>query len=499
MSPVDILKPTVEITRAIQHPEDFGLPSHLARHVQETTRKVEAQSTRSQLEKLIKAAKDPQIAGTLISLAVGLATTAYAERQNLALNNDVFNYGFSLLDFYINPTDTADTLPTTERMSRVAAFLSKLGVVGFGGAEFFQLRSFKKSIEDGVAPCPYQGHMVGIGFQDPLLFAEDDAGASFVKRAREIFGQIVPVQAGHGFYNPSELGTPLNDKGYYANLSALNDGTPQAEMIEHILVSGAYKAESLVINAQREHELFEEIIIDQTIKKDERPDLAMAGNFLHNTLALRQAVTQLKEPPKTTLILPMHMRQKAHDHSAVNGLEPWARSALANFGRDDTLLPGVEGIIIPEKLFLEGLAKEIKQRDLADATIYIDTEGQADAEGKAERCKQALQEVLGSQTNIITTPPQAGEASVCVMLRQSNRHFDGSSQVNQHRLKHNFTFYPATTRHDVVQHVNDSDQQTRIPILYKQAIADEVLKLSRGENSKFSISELQKTEALPKQ
>ena len=492
------LKPRGEIIKAMEHPETYGLPKNLAKHVSKNVAKIEAQSVKNKFSKIIERIKDPQILGALVSLAVGITATGYGERENLSQSTDNFNYVLRILEAYVHPPDTDVKASNGNLIAKLLSTLSQLGIIGFGGAEAFQINKFQKTIKNGTALCPYQNHMVGVGFRDPLLFAEDENGDSFVKRARKEFDQIVPIQKSVGFHNPSDLGTPLNDKGYYANLEALSDGTPFAAMMEHIFVSGSYNADTLVINSQREHDLFESNAIEDVSNQNDRLDLSASAAFVKNTIALRKAVTNHEEEPATVLVVPMHMRQKGFDHTSTNGYEPWARSTLSNFGQKDVLMPTVKGIIVPEVIFMEKLISELKHKNLSDIKIYIDAEGQTDGLGKAKRCADYLIDKPGfTKDQIITDPEKAGSASISVMLRDSNRHLDGSSQVNQRRLNHKFIFYPATTREDSVSHPNNLEDQTRVPILYKQGIADEIMALSTGKESKFSVSALKESGKLP--
>ncbi len=487
----------------MQEPESHGLPVHLARHIPENVNKVLAQARINKFLTLIKTIGDPQILGAAVSVGVGLVCTNIAEQENLRQSPDDVNYWLKLLEFYLAPTDTPETSTTQVTLGRLGAFISRwaaIGLITYEGVQKLQLNSkHKEAVKNGVALCPYQGHMVGIGFRDPFIFAENAHQESFVKQARQTFGNIVPVQSEAGFHNPADLGTPFNNKGYYANLAALQDGTPQAEMIEHILVSGAHQAEALVVNAQKDHELFEAIAVDQHGAPTDRPDFAASASFIKNTVALRKAVTKHSTDPNTVLVVPMHLQQKAADHSSVTNLQPWARSSLANFGHQDELMPTIKGIIVPEMIFAKQLKEALEQRGLTNETIYIDTEGQADSQGKAERCAAYLAEILEiDPAKIITNSENAEHASVCIMLRDTNRHTDASSQVNKNRLGHKFIFYPATTRHDIVEHQNTANEQTRIPILYKQDIASEILRLSQNQDSDFSVASLKKSQQLPK-
>lgn len=498
MRNISQLKPREEIIAAMDQPDKHGLPKNLAKHVSKNVAKIEAQSVRSKFGRIIEKIKDPQILGTIVSLSVGVTAAGYGERENLSQSTDNLNYILGLLDHYIHLPDPQAPATSGDLAARLLNWISKVGIVGFGSAEVNQLFKFKKTIENGTALCPYKNHMVGVGFRDPLLFAEDEQGDSFVKRARKEFDQIVPIQTSFGFHNPSDLGTPLNDKGYYANLEALSDGTPFAAMMEHIFVSGSYNADTLVINSQREHDLFEANAIEDVGNSNDRLDLSASAAFVKNTITLRKAVTNHADEPATVLVVPMHMRQKGFDHTSANGYEPWARSTLSNFGQKDVLMPTIKGIIVPEVLFMEKLMSELKHKNLLERKIYIDAEGQNDGLGKADRCADYLVGNLGlNEDQIITDPEQAESASISVMLRDSNRHLDGSSQVNQRRLKHEFIFYPATTREDSVSHPNDPKDQTRVPILYKQDIADEVMALSTGKKSKFSVSALKERGKLP--
>lgn len=495
-----------QIRKALE--TDQHLPTSVTRHIDETLEMLDA-STQGRIKKILAPVKDPQVIIALCAVVTGVLTTMHSESNSLA-DKSMLDYLISASEYYINAPDKDPTSTVSQTAARIASSASKFVAIGFGLSEIwekYQNRQTKeKDIESGIFPAPYQNHLVAMGMRDPLLFAEDEFENSFVKNLRRHFGQMVMVQKNGPYYEPSELATKLNDKEIYANISELDDGTPVGEMTKHILVSGAYKASGILINLQRGHELFEEVVSDKQTQIDsERPNLSTSGYFVKNTLKLRNAFTNIQEDPRVALVMPLHMRQKYYQHEKKTGKEDWERAVLANFGDHNNNLPAIEGVVIPERIFIDMIVNQLKDRDLQgeDTSIYIDTEGQDQGQQKAELCKKALWEACKQagidikKSNIFVKPEEAKDKTICVMLRANNRHIDASSRVNQHRLNHQYVFYPATTRHDIIDHRTEkASEQTRIPILYKQEIArlsEEILTGEASSNNPYAISALQKS------
>ena len=362
------------------------------------------------------------------------------------------------------------------------------GVIPWRGDQIAFKKSHRKRLEeqinDGTQPYNGIGHFVGIGMKDPLLSAEMNDGTSFARALREEFGDIILIQRESPYWQPGNIGINLNDGKFYTNLSKLLvEGTPRAETFGHVIVSGAYKARGVLVNQQREHELFEVGVVDSTDR--EKLDFSLARNVLRNGERLRNVVYTSSPPNRVSIIIPQYFAPKESLKS--KGEDSWKYTVASSFLRETD--PKIDGVIIPERVFLNIVLNELKKRNKLHQSIYIDTEGEEDGNGKAYRCKEQLEKLYRSKglplPKIYIDAKNASDTRTSIILRKYNAHVAQSARANISAYGHDLVLIATTQRRDTMVHTGDR----RVPINYKSEIARLALQHLQGTRNEYSLEE----------
>ena len=331
----------------------------------------------------------------------------------------------------------------------------------------------KEGISRGTYPYMWSWHTVWIGMRDTLAYWEvDDQKRSLIRAIREDKGDMVLIQEEGSFWEPTAVKTSPNDKRIYVNNSALQEeGVATAENYLPAIISGAYKANNILINC-KDIPLFSDYIIDNEWWPQTGIDLSATRHLVRHAVDLRTQTHENSEKLNIILIVPEYTRQKAYEGEGDNLVS----TIENNFNRD-----GEDyniSYISREQIFIDMLVRKIQENSLHEKMIYIDTEGSDII--WAERCKSMLIERLWCNENMVITNPKLLEENkdkekIAILLRSWNRMIWASWR---HSIKNRWVshvFYPQTSREDLVRHDNNDDAWRRIPVPYNSDIWSKVL------------------------
>ena len=363
----------------------------------------------------------------------------------------------------------------------------------------------EEKINIGMQPVPYVGHIVGFGMRDPLASAEMEDGSSFIRHLRAEFENVVLIQRDTEYWRSKNQGLEFNlqtikkkEYNLFVNLPALLDeGTPLPEALSPIIISGAYQAGGIIINGQREFELFEDTIVD-TVNDKGRLNFALGAYLVRNANLVRNLIFEDAPPLRVSVVVPQYLSPK---EGFKREGDSWKYVVQANFLTPGA--PSIDGVIVPEQVFLGMVYDILSKRQALQKTIYIDTEGENDARGKAERCKNELRILYESRgvasediPEIITDPERAGDAQVSIFLRGRNRYTGQSVAINRFEHKHDLVLYASTQREKTIARQNPIESQTRVPIFYKSRIAELIKGHLTGQENEWSLNSLISTGTL---
>jgi hypothetical protein len=285
---------------------------------------------------------------------------------------------------------------------------------------------------------------------------------------------VVPMQRGPGKHAPENLGVPFNDDDHYVDLSAFIDGSTQVvDAIGHVIAAGGPKARRIVINCQREFELFQKAVVDTQDKDSKLPvDIAMVHHFIRQLMLLRKLLLAEAPELQVVLVLPKHVGQLGTN---LEDAQPWESVFKAQM----EIFERMEGIkihqpIIPEDIFVQQVQDIITVRGMQGARVYVNAEGQTNGPEKEDLCKKAFKS-FESAGIFVTDDPE--DATVCVMLRSNNRNIDASTRaVSERYPKIELFISPTDARCDPIDHKNPNpDQQKRVVLPFKKEVGEEIL------------------------
>jgi hypothetical protein len=371
----------------------------------------------------------------------------------------------------------------------VAAALVK-GIIPWRGDQLGWINQYKKGlkerIENGIQPYPGVGHVVVDGFRDPIIASEMEDGKSFLRHLRNEFGEVVAVQRSGPYYDPANLGLGFNDNGYYVNLEKLlTEGVARGEFIDGTLVSGLYKAGAYIGNMQRGYELFRSESVEGRERGD--VDISMAARSLMYANALRELDFRVAPQLRSSFIIPQYF----HINEGLDrGEDSWRSIAQSLFLKQGGT--SVDGIIVPELVFLDMAYKALQERNALGMSIFINTYGEDQAQEKAQRAVEGLKRVhqnYGGEVplNFVNNPEKArGGASI--VLRANNTHLDIITTANRDIHGHELVLYATTLREDTgIVHAGGG---RRVPIHYKAEIARLAFEHIMGIPNDYSMTNL---------
>jgi len=168
----------------------------------------------------------------------------------------------------------------------------------------------KNKIAEGIQPVQYVGHIVGYGMRDPLVSAEMEDGLSFTRHLKNEFENVVLIQRGENYWRPKNLGLEFNDDQLYVNLPRLQRNAPSIpELLSHIIISGAYQAGGILINGQREFELFDKRVVD-IFDDEDKLNYALAADLVRHAQTLRDIVFEEAPPLRVSIVTPKYLAPK---------------------------------------------------------------------------------------------------------------------------------------------------------------------------------------------
>lgn len=357
--------------------------------------------------------------------------------------------------------------------------LLSTALVGYGlGKGFLPWRGDQWSMEktwqkkerqqrtDGTWVFPQQGHLVGLGLRDSLLFAEDEDGTSLLRKIRARVDDVLLMQNSGPYWRPNALGLEMNRHQAFANLAELID--PELDVVEqlnYIVTSGLYSANTFLVNGQKGHRLYDIKIVDSG---EDGPDSDISFANTANSYArrMREAIFKTCPELETTVIMPMYTQQKSNTPPDPESCRTTAR---VNFGQD-------VNVLVPEEAFMNTLLSAMQARGIVGEKVFIDVPNN---EAKAQRCKDHLRRVLPDvdEANWITDQNRGGEANASIVLRGRNRDLPGTAEYNCAELGHNFVACPVTSRRDFFPHTNqDPNDQRKVALMYKTNLGKGVLR-----------------------
>ncbi|MEK6984395.1 MAG: hypothetical protein AABX33_07515 [Nanoarchaeota archaeon] len=334
----------------------------------------------------------------------------------------------------------------------------------------------EQMISGGVYPYRDAGHTVIYGGEDPIMSAKIEVEKKTFARALRERGEIVLIQKTGPQWQAGSSEAKLNENNIYTNLAQLDfDKTPSRQDVSPTIVSGAYKSNLILMNMQQGRGLFEQWVVDDSSNKG--LDFSLGERVLRYSKLLRQAVYEIAPRQFVVVIIPQFCLLKKSLNG--RGQDPWMYTIEAFLKS----VPDVDGVIVPEGVFLDRVLKELMERDKLNGPIYMDFEGTTDSLGRAERCRNCLLELYRKNgitpPEIYTRAKHAQQAKVSIMVRDTSTHLELLTIANELHFGQELVLYSATTH-------TRPGYSNRIPIRYKDGIAIKIIEILRGIENEYS-------------